>query len=186
VFEAAITGRASLDADDSNVDDSTFERGSSMIDLKPPTEEEMDAIRNAVINQEGLLLSVFDILRKVPRRVLMVLKLNDLTRSLDHALMTTHSNVRIFLITAKYCTIAVWQDDRTRLIDLMRTHGLLSWSLLKEYFSCWIEYERRYRGIIVVEMFMDAQAWLVKTRAWSRGLITNGLSGAHEAAAGLA
>lgn len=51
-----------------------------MIDMMPQSEGEMEAIRNAVISQEGLLLSVFDVLRRVPRRVLMVLKLNDLTR----------------------------------------------------------------------------------------------------------
>jgi aarF domain-containing kinase len=51
-----------------------------VIDMRPQSEEEMTAIRNAVISREGLLLSVFDVLRRVPRRVLMVLKLNDLTR----------------------------------------------------------------------------------------------------------
>ena len=51
-----------------------------MIDLSAQTEEEMEAIRKAVVQKEGLLLSVFDVLRRVPRRVLMVLKLNDLTR----------------------------------------------------------------------------------------------------------
>jgi aarF domain-containing kinase len=51
-----------------------------MIDMTPQTEEEMQAIRDAVVTSEGLLLSVFDVLRRVPRRVLMVLKLNDLTR----------------------------------------------------------------------------------------------------------
>jgi hypothetical protein len=56
-------------------------RASSVIDMAPRSEEEMEAIRNAVVSKEGLLLSVFDVLRRVPRRVLMVLKLNDLTRS---------------------------------------------------------------------------------------------------------
>lgn len=51
-----------------------------MTDLSAPSEREMEVIRNAVIQHEGLLLSVFDVLRRVPRRVLMVLKLNDLTR----------------------------------------------------------------------------------------------------------
>lgn len=59
-----------------------------MINIMPQTEEEMEAIRDAVITKEGLLLSVFDILRRVPRRVLMVLKLNDLTR---YAYVTTRS-----------------------------------------------------------------------------------------------
>lgn len=44
------------------------------------TEQETEAIRTAVVEQEGLLLSVFDLLRRVPRRILMLLKLNDLVR----------------------------------------------------------------------------------------------------------
>lgn len=49
------------------------------MELSVQNEEEMEAIR-AVMQDEGVLLSVFDVLRRVPRRVLMVLKLNDLTR----------------------------------------------------------------------------------------------------------
>ena len=60
--------------------DPGFNRAGSMADLSAPTEREMELIRNAVIQYEGLLVSVFDVLRRVPRRVLMVLKLNDLTR----------------------------------------------------------------------------------------------------------
>jgi aarF domain-containing kinase len=59
---------------------STFKRASSVMDQLPQTEEEVEAMRNAVLAKEGLLISVFDILRNVPRRVLMVFKLNDLTR----------------------------------------------------------------------------------------------------------
>lgn len=44
------------------------------------TEEEKDMIRNAVLQRQGILVSVFDVLRRIPRRILMVLKLNDLTR----------------------------------------------------------------------------------------------------------
>lgn len=50
------------------------------MDMLPQSPEEMEAIRNAVVMRDGLLLSVFTILRRVPRRVLMVFKLNDLTR----------------------------------------------------------------------------------------------------------
>ena len=60
--------------------DSTFKRASSMMEQLPQTEQEVEAIRDAVMAKEGLLISVFDILRNVPRRVLMVFKLNDLTR----------------------------------------------------------------------------------------------------------
>jgi aarF domain-containing kinase len=80
-----FSGRAALAWDDDPTlsegsSESTFKRASSMIDMMPQSEEEMEAIRNAVVYQEGLLISVFDVLRRVPRRVLMVLKLNDLTR----------------------------------------------------------------------------------------------------------
>ena len=85
MFEAAITGRAALEGSWEELDDAegangSFARGRSMVDLSAQTEAEMEAIRNAVVQKEGLLLSVFDVLRRVPRRVLMVLKLNDLTR----------------------------------------------------------------------------------------------------------
>lgn len=81
MFEAALTGRATLEgAWGDDEEESSMARASSVIDMRPQSEEEMEAIRNAVISREGLLLSVFDVLRRVPRRVLMVLKLNDLTR----------------------------------------------------------------------------------------------------------
>jgi aarF domain-containing kinase len=48
--------------------------------MLPQTTEELEMIRNSVLQREGMLQSVFDVLRRVPRRVLMLLKLNDLTR----------------------------------------------------------------------------------------------------------
>ena len=68
-----------------------FEHGASIAELQKQTEDEIEAIRAAVVSREGLILDVFSVLRRVPRRVLMVLKLNDLTRragsSLDHLLI---------------------------------------------------------------------------------------------------
>jgi aarF domain-containing kinase len=60
--------------------DDSFNRASSMIDMTKQTDVERDAMRYAVVQKEGVLISVFDVLRRIPRRVLMVLKLNDLTR----------------------------------------------------------------------------------------------------------
>ena len=67
------------DPQEDPVKDDSFKRGGSMIDLSVQSEAEMEAIRNAIQNGE-VILSVFDVLRRVPRRVLMFLKLNDLTR----------------------------------------------------------------------------------------------------------
>ena len=79
VFEAAITGRIALEGLNDTQDNSALRRAPSIIDMDRQTEEEKDVIRNAV-RREGVLLSLLDVLRRVPRRVLMVLKLNDLTR----------------------------------------------------------------------------------------------------------
>ncbi|KAH8107866.1 ABC1-domain-containing protein [Cristinia sonorae] len=190
VFEAAITGRAALEGSWDELQEENnknFKRASSMIDLSAQREAEMEAIRNAVVQHEGLLLSVFDVLRRVPRRVLMVLKLNDLTRSLDHALATTHSSIRVFLITAKYCSTAVWRDDQTRLISQMRTSGLMSFGLLLQYFSCWWRHQKLYRSLVLTETILDTQARIAKMRLWLKGLfIGGGLQRAHDVAAGLA
>lgn len=69
-----------------------------MIDMMPQSEAEMEAIRNAVISKEGLLLSVFDVLRRVPRRVLMVLKLNDLTRLVQICILLNGILINVPLI----------------------------------------------------------------------------------------
>ena len=51
-----------------------------MIDLDKQSSVEIDAIQKAVMQREGLILDILSVLRRIPRRVLMVLKLNDLTR----------------------------------------------------------------------------------------------------------
>ncbi|KAJ7497323.1 ABC1 family-domain-containing protein [Mycena latifolia] len=187
VFEAALTGRAALEGSwDEPERPESFRRGSGLIDMTPQSEQEKEAIRDAVMSQDGVLMSVLDVLRRVPRRILMILKLNDLTRSLDHALMTTHSNIRIFLISAKYCTTAVWQDDRKRLIDTMQTRGFLSVGILLQYIECWWKFQKTYSKMVILEQLLDFPAFAVKSQAWLRGLFTRGLHGAHDAAAGLA
>jgi hypothetical protein len=96
--------------------DSSLDRATSVTTMTRQTDDERAAIRNAVVQREGVLVSVFDILRRIPRRVLMVLKLNDLTRqvknslllnepssdyctnrSLDRSLNTTHADVGLSL-----------------------------------------------------------------------------------------
>ncbi|KAJ6499918.1 ABC1 family-domain-containing protein, partial [Mycena vitilis] len=186
VFEAALTGRAALEGSwDGPERPEPFRRGSGLIDITPQSEKEKEAIRDAVMSQDGVLMSVLDVLRRVPRRILMILKLNDLTRSLDHALMTTHSNIRIFVISAKYCCTAVWYDDRKHLIDKMHDRGFLSFGLLMQYVRAWWKFQKTYGQMVILEQVLDLQAFTVKSQAWARGLCTKGLHGARNAAAGL-
>ncbi|KAF7315635.1 ABC1-domain-containing protein [Mycena indigotica] len=185
VFEAALTGRAALEGSWEGPErPEAFRRGSGLMNMTPQSEQEKEAIRDAVMSQDGVLMSVFDVLRRVPRRILMILKLNDLTRSLDHALMTTHSNIRIFLVSARYCTTAVWQDDRRHLIEQMNNGGF-TFGILWQYLRCWWAYRKALHELSFIESVLDFQALLVKTQAWSKGLFTRGLRGASDAAAGL-
>ncbi|KAF9029017.1 ABC1-domain-containing protein [Hymenopellis radicata] len=138
IFEAAMTGRAGLEGTfEDDPSGPSLERASGLMNVSRQTETEVELIRNTIMTREGMFTDILTVLRRVPRRVLMVLKLNDLTRNLDHSLMTTHSNVRVFLINAKYCVYAIWRDDQQRIINAMRDSGLLSFSLLSEYFICW-------------------------------------------------
>lgn len=64
---------------------------------------------------EDLLQQLVQLLGKVPRIILLILKTNDLTRSLDEGLQTSQGPVRTFLILAKYASRAVWEEQKHRL-----------------------------------------------------------------------
>lgn len=46
-------------------------------------------------------------------------------------------------------------------------------------------FEKSYAQLLLVEMVMDIQSYLVKNRDWVRGLWNKGFEGAQKAAAGL-
>lgn len=56
------------------------QRASGMLDLGAQTEDEVNQMRTAMFEREGLVLSLFQMLRVIPRRVLMLFKMNDLIR----------------------------------------------------------------------------------------------------------
>lgn len=76
IFEAAITGRPGIAEGD--FDEKTGGlKGTlegSLVGLTVQTEEEAQRLRNAFA-KEGMLESIFELLRRVPRRLLMVLKI---------------------------------------------------------------------------------------------------------------
>ncbi len=144
ILESAITGKSGLEgSDDKNPNGvKGRKRASSILDMQSGSsmsDEEVEHIRKTVMEKDGLFTSILDLLRRVPRAMLMVLKLNDLTRGLDASLHTTHGPVRPFIISARYCALAAWADDRERLADERRRKGW-SFSWVKEYLSCWYTY----------------------------------------------
>ena len=58
-----------------------------------------------------LLEQLVQLLGKVPRIILLILKTNDLTRSLDENLQTTQGPVRSFMILARYAARTVFEEE---------------------------------------------------------------------------
>lgn len=65
IFESAITGRVGMKGN-----------GSLMV-MDNQTREEQQLIRTTVVAQEGMIMDIFQILRSVPRRLLMILKVRE-------------------------------------------------------------------------------------------------------------
>ena len=80
--------------------DEEIPRATGMIEMAPQTVEEQILIRKVVIEKEGLIVSVFDVLRRIPRRILMILKLNDLTRHVKQPVITCSCADMMYILSA--------------------------------------------------------------------------------------
>lgn len=117
LFASAITGR------DYNVVTSSV--------TTPRSTEEKQTISDAL--GEGLIEELISLLGQVPRVILLILKTNDLTRSLDENLKTTQGPIRNFLILARYAARTVYEEQLDNLKGSLanpRTlwHFLVAWS----------------------------------------------------------
>ncbi|CAO1617190.1 unnamed protein product [Sympodiomycopsis kandeliae] len=183
ILESAITGRSGLEGSDPGNPNGVKgkKRASSILDMETGTEmseEEQEHIRKTVMEKEGLFLDILQLLRSVPRRMLMVLKLNDLTRSLDASLHTTHGPARPFIIAARYCALAVWDDDKEKLRERRRREG---WSvnLVKSWFNSWTSYLWFYRGLAFLESISNVRARTSKILVFSKAVLSG--QGYHSA-----
>lgn len=84
-----------------------------------------------------------------------MLKLNDLTRSLDQALETTHPPMRVWIIFASFCAKAVYLDDLHRL-----RQKPVSRSRIFALARTWFAYRRWSFALTVAEITADFQTLL--------------------------
>lgn len=98
IFAAAITGR-----------DYRVVKSDAGVAVARNAEEKR-AVSEA-LGQGGLLEQLVHLLSKVPRVILLILKTNDLTRSLDEGLHTREGPVRSFMILAQYAAWSVLQEQ---------------------------------------------------------------------------
>ncbi|KAE9377859.1 ABC1 family protein [Stipitochalara longipes BDJ] len=106
---------------------------------------------------EGMLQQLVQLLGQVPRIILLILKTNDLTRSLDENLQTKQGPVRTFLILARYCSRTVFEEQ----VEELRKRGSLLWPRnLVGLLGAWLGYFR-------VEAKLEAfELWLAVKRGW--------------------
>ncbi|KAI1370163.1 ABC1-domain-containing protein [Hypoxylon crocopeplum] len=136
LFASAITGR-----------DYTVVSSSIM---KTRSEEEKKSMGDAL--QEGLLSDLVTMLGQVPRIILLILKTNDLTRSLDENLHTRQGPMRSFMILARYCARTVFREQ---VEEIRARPGSLLWpGNALRFVAAWMGYLR-------VELKLEAfELWL--------------------------
>ncbi|TVY26681.1 ABC1 family protein MCP2-like protein [Lachnellula hyalina] len=118
------------------------------------SEDEKKNINDAM--GEGMLQQLVQMLGQVPRIILLILKTNDLTRSLDENLHTKQGPVRTFLILARYCSRTVFEEQ----VEELRAKGSLLWpGNMVGLLGAWLYY---FRVEVKLEIF---EAWLSVKRA---------------------
>ncbi len=102
--------------------------------------------------QEGLLSDLVTMLGQVPRVILLILKTNDLTRSLDENLHTRQGPMRSFMILARYCARTVFREQ---VEEIKQRPGSILWpGNALRLIAAWVGYLR-------VELKLEAfELWL--------------------------
>ncbi|KAF6229546.1 hypothetical protein HO173_011401 [Letharia columbiana] len=136
LFASAITGRDYINATNSVV--------SKRLD------QEKEEISSAM--GEGMLQELVQLLGKVPRIILLILKTNDLTRSLDENLHTREGPVRNFMILARYCSKTVLQEQ----VEIISQNGSIWWpSNLLRLVGAWTSFMRVEVKLSVYEYYIS-------------------------------
>lgn len=157
LFASAITGR----------DYSVVSSEGSI--LKTRTSDEEKTMSGAL--QEGLIVDLVQLLSRVPRIILLILKTNDLTRSLDENLQTRQGPIRNFMILARYCMRTVFHEK----LDEIRARGSLLWPPnAVRVFAAWLGYLRVEVKLEAFELWLGVQRILgLKSAEFGSGALAS-------------
>ncbi|KAL4763224.1 ABC1 kinase family protein [Aspergillus foveolatus] len=142
LFASAITGRDYTVLTEKNITSSR-------------TEAEKESITGAL--GEGLLQQLVELLGQVPRIMLLILKTNDLTRSLDENLHTRQGPVRTFLILARYATRTIFEEQMDTINE---SGGLLRPSNFWRFLCAWAKFLRVELKLSVYETVLSLKSRL--------------------------
>lgn len=119
-----------------------------------------DGAEKEAINEvfgEDLIEQLVKLLGDVPRIILLILKTNDLTRSLDEGLQTRDGPIRSFLILAKYASRTVWEERK----EAIRAQGhLLHPSNWMQLLSAWFEFASVELKLFAYERYLSIRRHL--------------------------
>ncbi|KAG6005622.1 hypothetical protein E4U21_007810 [Claviceps maximensis] len=153
LFASAITGR----------DFTVVSKQGSILQTRTPDEEQI--ISNSL--QDGLIVDLVQMLSRVPRIILLILKTNDLTRSLDENLHTRQGPIRSFLILARYCSRTVFYEQ----LEQIRSKGSLMWPLNAfRMVSAWMGYLRVGIKLEAFELWLSVKRVLGPKMVLGHGL----------------
>ncbi|KAH8428800.1 ABC1 kinase family protein [Aspergillus melleus] len=146
LFASAITGRDYTKVTNKNI-------------VSQRTDAERDSMSGAL--SEGMLQQLVELLGQVPRIILLILKTNDLTRSLDENLHTRQGPVRTFLILARYATRTVFEEQME---SINETGGILRIGNFLRFLRAWTGFLRVELKLSVYETLLSlksrfAQLW---------------------------
>ncbi|KAK0268677.1 hypothetical protein LTR35_015412 [Friedmanniomyces endolithicus] len=139
IFASAITGR----------DFRVVKSEAGVVQSR--SEGEKRAIGEA-LGEGGLLSQVVFLLAKVPTVILLILKTNDLTRSLDEKLQTREGPVRTFMILAQYAARSVFKERVEGI-----TGSLLWPGNLWVYGVAWASYAKVAVKLRVYELYLSGR-----------------------------
>ncbi|KAL3468270.1 ABC1 family-domain-containing protein [Aspergillus heterothallicus] len=104
---------------------------------------------------EGMLQQLVELLGQVPRIMLLILKTNDLTRSLDENLHTRQGPVRTFLILARYATRTVFEEE---IEVIYQNGGPLRPSNFWQFLCAWTKFLRVELKLSVYETVLSLKS----------------------------
>lgn len=138
------------------------------------TPDELVRIADAV-GGPRFLIEVAELLAGMPRIVLLLLKTNDLLRSVDEELRTSGGENATYVIVGGYCARAIWDECWRRCMNEAVKAGL-SWSLLREWVECWWRYRVVMQGGLgLYERWLGIRGWwvevVVRRWRWSIGRV---------------
>lgn len=138
IFASAITGRDPENALNYDI-------------KKARSADEVVNMQNQLQGEGGVLEDLMDMLSRMPRVVLLILKTNDLTRSLDENLNNPLGPERTFLIMANYCAKVVYDEE----IEINNKHHK-KYSLFRALtnIKSWFAYQKRISSLYFYDLFM--------------------------------